>query len=192
MGINDPVIGADDPRPRRAPGLAPAQPEVATPVVAQESSMERAKRRAAELLEHGALDEGPDEFYINPALIPEGWSYEWKRHSVLGALDPAYEVQVAKGGWEPVPASRHADMMPTHYDGNTILRKGMILMERPLEITLRARQRDQMNARNQVRQKEAQLTGAPAGDNSPFDPTNKGASLVKISKSYEPMVIPEK
>ena len=53
-----------------------------------------------------------DEFYIDPSDIPDGWSYEWKRRTVLGAEDPAYQVALARSGCEPVPTSRHPSYMP--------------------------------------------------------------------------------
>jgi hypothetical protein len=208
---NDPTIGSEDTKPTRragphAPlpkpsGIAGAQlretsdplPETPTrPVRDEEDPRIRAARRAAEILENrGSMDEGDDEFFIDPRIIPEGWSYEWKRHTILNKEDPSYQVQLARGGWEGVPAFRHPEMMPQGYEGHLIERKGMILMERPMKITQLARDAELRKARSQVRQKEAQLHGAPAGENSPFDPTNKGTPMVKIAKSYEPMPIPK-
>jgi len=158
----------------------------------EEDPRTRAARRAAELRDHlGGLDDGTDDFYIDPRIIPPDWAYEWKRHTTLGAEDPAYQVQIARAGWEAVPVYRHPEMMPQGWKGAHILRKGMLLMERPQEIVTEARAIELRKARAQVRQKEQQLYGAPAGDNSPFDPTNKGHSLVNIKKSYEPMPIPK-
>lgn len=157
----------------------------------EEDPRTRAARRAAELRDHlGGMEEGTDDFFVDPRVVPPGWTYEWKRHTTLGAQDPAYEVQIARAGWEAVPAYRHPDMMPKGYEGVTILRKGMILMERPTEIVSDAKAIELRKARNQVRQKEQQLHGAPAGENSPFANNNKGNPLVNISKSYEPMPIP--
>ena len=149
----------------------------------------RAAERVAQILEHGELpEEGPDEFYLDRDIIPPGWDYEWKKKSVWGKEDPAYEVQVARGGWEPVPVSRHPELMPANYQGQTIELKGMILMERPMEITKRVKMRDRKVALDQVRQKEAQLTAAPQGQ---FARNNKGTSLVNVSKEYEPMPVPQ-
>jgi hypothetical protein len=205
---NEPIIGDDAPPKRRpgphAPGPTGVAPAAATVGLAAATAQRtasapaaddpraRAAKRAMELREHlGNMDEGEDEFYIDPRVIPDGWSYEWKRHTTLGAEDPAYQVSIARKGWEAVPVSRHPEMMPDNYKGTTILRKGMILMERPAEITELAKAQELRKARQQVRQKEIQLHGAPAGDNSPFEATNKGNSLVKIGKSYEPMPIPK-
>jgi hypothetical protein len=147
--------------------------------------------RTAQLLEHGgSLDEGSDEFYIPLEIIPDGWDYEWKTYQVLGATNPAYEVSMARGGWEPVPASRHPEMMPSDWKEAVIIRKGMKLCERPMEVTEASKDLMKRRARQQVKSKEEQLNdrAVPAG----FDNKNKGDSLVKVKRSYEPMAIPEK
>lgn len=151
-----------------------------------------AAARAAEILNGigGDLDEGTDDFYVNPTDVPDGWCYEWKRRTTLNQPDPSYEVALARTGWQAVPAGRHPTYMPGDSKAKTIERKGMVLMERPAEITQRVREIDENRASNQVRQKEAQLNAAPDGQ---FGRDNKGAPLVKVSKSYErgQMPIPE-
>lgn len=166
------------------PNMRPEAP------VTEESPRERAARKAAELREHrqGDLDDGTDEFFVEPGIIPDGWSYEWKTKTILGMEDPAHQVKLARDGWEVVPASRHPEMMPAGYKGVEITRKGMVLMERPLEITEEMRALELRRARLQVRAKEEQLTAAPAGQ---FERSNKGNDLVKVKKSYEAMPIPE-
>lgn len=160
------------------------------PPLREEDPRTRAARRAAEIRNHiGGLDEGTDEFYIPLESIPEGWTYEWKRKSVLGQEDAAHQVALARLGWEPVPASRHPAFMPDGGKHAVIERKGMILMERPVEITNEARAVELRRARLQVRQKEEQLTAAPAGQ---FERSNKGNSLAKVNRSYESIPVPEK
>lgn len=172
--------------PVPAPEIRPSM----RPTMREEDPRARAARRAAELRDHrnGDMEDGIDEFYIDPSDIPEGWSYEWKRRTVLGAEDPAYQVALARAGWEPVPTSRHPSYMPMGGDYPFIERKGMILMERPMEITDDARDAELRKARMQVRQKEAQLNSAEGGQ---FERTNKDQSLVKVRKSYESIPIPE-
>ena len=154
-----------------------------------ESSEERAAKRAAEIRGHiGSMDEGIDEFYIPPDSIQDGWTYEWKRKSVMGQEDSSYLVSLRRLGWDPVPASRHPEMMPMGSAAETIERKGMILMERPTEITEEVKRLELRKARAQVQQKQAQLGEAPAGQ---FERTNKGDPLAKIKKSYEPITIPD-
>lgn len=167
-------------RPQMRPETTPAE----------ESPRERAARKAAELRSHrnGEMDDGTDEFFVEPGIIPDGWTYEWKTKTILGAEDPAHQVKLARDGWEHVPASRHPEMMPAGYKGVEITRKGMVLMERPSEITEEVRQLDLRRARLQVRAKEEQLSAAPAGH---FERSNKGNELSKVKKGYEAMPIPE-
>lgn len=154
-----------------------------------EDPRERALKRTAEIRGHsGGITDGTDEFYIDPAIIPEGWTYEWKRRLVINQEDPSYQVHLARMGWEAVPARRHPQLMPLGSHHQTIERKGMILMERPKEITDEARSIELRRARMQVRAKEEQLAAAPPGQ---FERNNKDAALVKIKKSFESMAIPE-
>jgi hypothetical protein len=154
----------------------------------EESSADRAKRRAAEIRGHlGGLDDGTDEFYVDLTCVPDGWTYEWKRLSLLGAEDPTYTVHLARMGWEPVPSSRHPEMMPSGWARGTIERKGLILMERPSEVVDEARRLQDRAARDQVRAKEAQLSGTPDGtltrDHEKVRPA--------IKKSFEAMPVPK-
>lgn len=151
----------------------------------------RAARRALELREHmgGDMDDGADKFYIDPRMIPDSWSYEWKTLSVLGKENPGYQVSLAHRGWEAVPRSRHPELMPENHRGDTIERDGQILMERPLEITEEVRALELRKARDQVRSKEQQLSGAPPGQ---FERDNKGNSLLSVKKSFESIPIPDK
>ena len=154
----------------------------------EESPAERARRRAAEIRGHlNGIDEGTDEFYIDRSMIPEGWSYEWKRRLLLGAEDPSHNVALYRMGWEPVPLSRHPEMMPRDWSGNTIERKGMILMERPLELVEEARQIERRKAVNQVRDKEAQIAGTPDGTLT----RDHAQARPQIKKGYEPIPIPK-
>lgn len=162
------------------------------PEMREESPADRAKRRAAEIRGHiGDMDEGTDEFFIPAQIIPEGWTYEWKRKLLLGQEDPTYTVQLARMGWEAVPLNRdrdHMAMMPPTWPHNTIERKGMILMERPTEVVEEARSIELRRARDQVRAKEQQLSGTPEGtmtrDHAKVRP--------QIKKGYEPIPVPEK
>jgi hypothetical protein len=147
-----------------------------------------AARRAAEIMGHiGTVDEGSDEFYVNRSLVPDGWDIEWKTRTVLGAEDPAQMVSYQRMGWEPVPTNMFPEMMPKGWKGDTIERKGMIMMMRPKQITDMVRAADAKRARDQIRAKEAQLSAAPEGqfarDHAQVKPN--------IKKGYEPMPIPE-
>jgi hypothetical protein len=167
-----------------------AQLEAEEKAVKAESSLDRARRRAAELRGHiDGVEESTDEFFVPQEIIPEGWTYEWKRKMIFNKEDPSYAVQLSREGWEAVPLNRckrHRAMMPANWDGSTIERHGMQLMERPAEITQEYRNMEIRRARAQVRQKEEQLAAAPDGTLTRDDPRVSP----KIRTSYSPVEIP--
>jgi hypothetical protein len=135
------------------------------------------------------MNEGTDEFFFSPDQVPDGWTYEWKRRTIMGQEDPAYQVALARTGWEPVPARRHPEMMPVNWKGDSIERKGMVLMQRPKAITDRIEEMDRHRARNQIRAKEQQLNAAPPGTmESEF---SDARTRPVIKKSFEAIPIPK-
>jgi len=172
------------------PQIESTKPNLRPEVPKELSPRERAELRAKQIMEDGsdAFDDGIDEFFIAATEIPDGWTYEWKTDTVLGKEDPSYKVQLARKGWEPVPASRHPNMMPSGYQGKTITRGGLILMERPESITQEARDIERRRASLQVRVKEEQLSSAPSGQ---FERANKGQNMANISKGFEAIQIPK-
>jgi hypothetical protein len=155
------------------------------PAMRADDPRARAAARAAAVRANiGDMDEGTDEFIAPQA--PDGWVYEWKTRTVLGAENPAYQVALARKGWEPVPADRHPEMMPVGYKDAQIERKGMVLCERPRELTDEARDIELRRARNQVRAKEAQLRDAPDGQFGRDHPQARP----RINKGYEPLPVP--
>jgi len=156
------------------------------PPMREEDPRVLAARRAAEIRGHiGSMDEGTDDFAAPPA--PDGWTYEWKRRTVLGQEDPAYQVHLARQGWDPVPTARHPEMMPGQGNYPTIERKGMVLMQRPTVINEEVRQAEHRRARAQVLVKEQQLNSAPDGQFERSDPRVRAA----IKKGFEPMPVPK-
>ena len=124
-----------------------------------------------------------DEFYIDPRIIPEGWDYNWKRETIAGQVDEDHLTEMRIAGWEPVDSRRHPNMMPPNYTG-PVRRKGMILMERPLEITNMAREREVATAREVVAAKERSLGMSPGGT---FE---RDRAKTGVRKSYSPINIP--
>ena len=106
---------------------------------------------------------GSDQYYIDPSLIPPGVSYEWKREATYGAKDYSYTMGLQENGWEPVPAARHPNFMPPGYSG-AIERGGLVLMERPIELTEEARQEDYQNALAPIRANAQRLGEAGPGE----------------------------
>ncbi len=182
---HDPGFGVAGPSVSDPGFEAPERPPM-RPAMRPEDPRERARRRAAEIRAGGVMEEGTDRFAVDRRQIPDGFDYEWKRKTTFGQEDPAYAVNLARTGWEPVPSSRHPEMMPRGWSG-AIERDGMVLMERPKEISDEYRDRDRRAARDAVAMKEAQLNGAPPGT-LPRD-AHPGTKAI-VRKGYEPLPIP--
>ena len=98
-----------------------------------------------------------DPYAIPQQIKPDGWDYQWNTYTVAGQEAVDSMILMAENGWRPVPAERHAGMfMPEGHTGQ-ILRGGLRLEERPMELTLEAREEDRRNAVSQVRDQNAQL-----------------------------------
>jgi hypothetical protein len=124
-----------------------------------------------------------DKFYVPQSMIPDGWTYEWKRASTINAPDAAYTVELLENGWTNVPAGRHKQFMPPGYTGETIERDGLVLMERPVYLTDEARAEEAGRTRQQMREKQEAL------GQSPRDTMERVPA--KINRSYEAVPIEE-
>ena len=142
-------------------------------------SLSRAEARLKEIekLNDGLNSEDP---FAMPEP-PDGFEYELKRKTIYGQEDPTYAVELIRQGWEPVPLSRHAEMMPHGWSGETIERGGNVLMERPKVLCERSRNRDKHKTEQELREKEIQLGVAPRGQ---FD-----RSSARVRKTFEPMAV---
>ena len=156
------------------------------PPMREEDPRAAAARRAAEIRSNQVEDDGVDEFKLPRA--PDGWTYEWKTKSVMGAINHAHLTELRRQGWEEVPTSRHPEEMPLGGHDPIIERKGMILMQRPTVIVEEARAIQIAKARNQVRFKEEQLSGTPEGG---LGHRNHDQVKPRISKGYEPLAVPK-
>lgn len=115
---------------------------------------------------------------------PQGWDYQWKLKSVLGQDDIDRIRQHEMSGWEPVPLSRHPEMMPKGWSGATIEVGGLVLMERPMMFTDEARAEERRAAREAVLTKELQMKEGKASDLGP-------RSVNRFNKSRAPIDVPE-
>ena len=71
-----------------------------------------------------------DPFHIDPAIVPEGWEYQWNVLTVLGQEQVQLKKFMANGGWHPVPFRKHARYFPgyerdgeIHYGGQRLERR---------------------------------------------------------------------
>ena len=112
-----------------------------------ERDAEHDKPRVRTRTRNAMLNSNPFELPMDE--IPEGSSYEWKRFSTIGEEDHFYLAEMRRQGWEPVESRRHPTWVPKGYDKPNIIRGGLILMERPIELTEEARRevRDQSKQR---------------------------------------------
>jgi hypothetical protein len=126
-----------------------------------------------------------DRYYVDPSIIPDGWIYQWKRHSTLGQEDPGYMAELAQVGFTPVPAERHPGVfLPVGYTGSIII-GGQMLMERPVELEQEAQNENRMAARAQVRGSREQFGLTPRASGFEGPDTHQSArrnSGVKVGR----------
>lgn len=134
-------------------------------------------------------DEDDDRLKVPQELIPDGMDYQWVTDSILGQPQPQRRARFERRAWTPVPAERHDGMyMPKGFKGEINV-DGLVLMERPLELSIRARQKEKMKAREQVYVREQQLRGGDLGGKVAFDTQHKTVHN-KINKTYERISVP--
>lgn len=129
-----------------------------------------------------------DPYFIPLEEIPEGLSYEWKRYSVMGQVDPFYIAQQREQGWEPVPSKRHPNWVPPGYKEPHIIKGGMILMDRPMELTLEAKKELRQLSKQQVREAEQRLGMTPKGE---LTRDYEGARPQIVKEYMRPMTVSE-
>ncbi len=126
----------------------------------------------------------PSEFHIPKDQIPVGTSYQWNNYTVFGQNNPSYDSHMLMQGWRPVDSTRHPHLVPEGYKGPLIV-KGQVLMERPMELTLEARQEDYERAIGEVQRKEEQLYGTPAGT-MPRSRANGSNDFIQVNREVVP------
>ena len=130
-----------------------------------EQSLARAEARIRQLRGNPDLQDGGGERdkYWAPSP-PNGFDYQWKLKSVMGQDDIDRIRQIELAGWEPVPLSRHPELMPKGWKGDTIEVGGLVLMERPMLFTEEARDEEKRAARDAIITKENQMREGRSGD----------------------------
>lgn len=117
-------------------------------MAAPQRPAQRSEQRVGQRL---VMRTGSNRFEFDRSLIPNGMTYEFKRFSMFGQEDKEHLVDLEQNGWTPVPAERHPELSGRRaVAGADIVRGGLMLMERPTEITDEARELDTFAARHQV------------------------------------------
>ena len=172
---------------KKKPGWPKGKPRKVA--AAPREPMREAPRVSVSAVDYMDEDEN-DRLKVPKELIPPGMDYQWVTASILGQPQPQRRSRFERRGWVPVPAERHPGLfMPKGHVGEIEV-DGLVLYERPLEISIQARARDKSKAREQVYVKEHQLMGGDVG--ASLDSRHRSAiNSNKINKSYERMSIPE-
>ena len=145
-------------------------------------SKARAEARIRQLRGNPDLQGQDRDKYWAPSP-PDGWDYQWKLKSVMNQDDIDRIRQNEMNGWEPVPLSRHPELMPRNWKGETIEVGGLVLMERPLLFTQEAREEERRAARDAVLTKEAQMREGRGGDLGP-------RQVNRFNKTRAPIDVP--
>ena len=179
---------------KRPVGRPPLHRTADRPEMHVEDPRELAKIREAQILGTlGDLDEHQDEFWYDPSLVPDGWSWEWKRYQVLNEIQHSHINALLRTGWTFVPASKYPQLVPQGNTEEKIIRRGNALMERPASITKMMSDRDKRLAQLQVDTKAAQLEGRVGSE---YATSNKGdpiraRGVAGAKKTYAPIPVPE-
>ncbi len=124
-----------------------------------------------------------DELYVDPKEVPDGFTIEWKRHTIIGKVDQEWLVGLEKDGWEPAQPKDFPSRVGKNFTGNIVTHKDLILMIRPLELTQEAKHEEKVNAQRQVKTKFEELGMSKAGEAPRHD--SAGRSLSKVNVSYD-------
>lgn len=156
----------------RAVDKQPLRQSVQTPI-RQETAIAHGRTRKRK----GSID----QFEVPQNLVPDGWTYEWKAKEVIGMPQTAHMVGLFENGWTTVPSERHEGyfMAPGHR--GEISRGGLVLMERPVELTAEARAEERAATMGLVNAQKQQL-GLSLPDS--FDGNHPGVRP-RVNVSYE-------
>lgn len=180
-------------RPRGRPRKNPA-PKLETK---QEPKTNKFKMKATPNWDNieASAEETPDKLRIDRSLIPEGLDLQWVTSEVLGQPDPQHRADFERRGWTPV----HQEDFDGRFNGMFMAKDapgeikvhGVVLMARPIELSIRAKEMDRRKANEQVYIKEQALR---AGD-IPIGLDARHPSAIntnKINRTMERLDIPEK
>lgn len=121
--------------------------------------------RGGEVLRRTTTQVG-DEFDVPESAKEPDWDYQWNAVSVAGDSDIALHMlqEFEANGWRAVPSSRFPGrFMRTGTPGEAaIVRKGLMLMERPKVLSEEARQEEYRKAVGQMRDRDQSLMGGKA------------------------------
>lgn len=164
---------------------APVRPEGETPEAVRED-IRPVKQRARKGI-------GTDRFHIPQEMIPEGIDLQWNTDTVLGQPVMQERSMMEQQGWEAVTP----DMFDGRFDG-MFMRKGhqgeisvggLVLMWRPIELTMEARAEEYHAARLARHTEERKMTSGSVDGVDPAILTNDNPharNMTFLRKEHKP------
>ena len=112
-----------------------------------------------------SVRQGVDQFEIAERLKEPGWDYMWGTERIYGNNDIVrrHNNEFYQAGWRPVMATGrfNGEFAPPDYTGHVTVGDSA-LYERPMEMTLEAREEELKKARQQMRDRDQSLMGGKA------------------------------
>lgn len=137
--------------------------------------------RASEKKVRRKKSDDVDEFYVDPAEIPDGFVVEWKRFQIVGKPDARNMMELEKDGWEPAQPKDFPSLISKNHKEPTITHKDLILMIRPKELTQEALDEERQKATKVVKDKMVELGLSKPGEAPRLKPS--------VSRSYDRITI---
>lgn len=138
-------------------------------------------------------DVAENELNIPRDSFPDGMDMQWVADSCLGQSLAKERAAFERKGWTPVHQSDFEGLFNGRWmkkgEEGEINYKGLVLMARPLEYSVKAKQQEYRKAREQVSIKEAALRG---GD-LPVTLDSQHSTAIRsnvINRSYERIQVP--
>jgi hypothetical protein len=160
---------------------------------ARETGITTATGRDGEVLTRRAQFAASDPFDLPPdfiaATLAENYSLEWKTEYVYNEQRGVYISRLQRdGGWRPVQNKR----LPGVFAGEEeepVRHDGMILMERPLDLTIAARREEQISAREQLLMRQRNW-GVDSKREDYFDPNTQEAQKHTLLRAMREVADP--
>lgn len=134
-------------------------------------------------------ERGTGNFDLPVHRKKRGWDYQWITITVLNQpVDGSRIRDFREGGWRPCLSRDWPELVDiATSDDAPIEMEGQRLMQRPMNLTIEARQEDEMIARQAQREKSMQAAnGQSALRGSEYDiPGHKGVTRVPVSVEIE-------
>lgn len=161
---------------------------------ARETGITTVVGRDGEILTRRAQFASTDPFELPPefiqATLDEGYSLEWKTEYVYNEHRGVYVSRLQRdGAWRPVQNKRLPGVFANEDEEEPVRHDGMMLMERPLELTLAARREEQISAREQVLMRQRNW-GVDSKRQDYFDPSTQEAQKHTVLRSMREVADP--